>query len=266
MEEICRVAGERIEKNRQVLAVIDSWQSNEPEGSLRTGCSHGCGQYYWVHDKGNSSGTYIKKADTDVARALAQKDYHNKMRKAAEYEIRKWEALLQMFDGEHVMIEDVYKSLPLARQNLVNPICTSDEEYARQWKNVTYTHKPFEEDDPEYYTALGERVRSKSEILIANQMLKAGIPYHYEKPLKLKDGRIIHPDFTVLHKRKRKTMYLEHFGKMGDPDYVRKNLRRIKWYTESGICPGDQLFITGEMEDMPLNTRNLEKLLQIWFL
>ncbi len=50
----------------------------------------------------------------------------------------------------------------------------------------------------EYRTEKGELVRSKSEMNIANALFRTEIPYKYECPLTLNDGRVIYPDFTVL--------------------------------------------------------------------
>ena len=80
---------------------------------------------------------------------------------------------------------------------------------------------------PEIYSERGERVRSKSEKIIADKLYRNGIPYKYEKPLVLKGLGKIHPDFEILNKRTRKEYFLEHLGKMDDIGYVKKNMRRI---------------------------------------
>ncbi|MEE3440399.1 MAG: hypothetical protein VZR07_10670, partial [Ruminococcus sp.] len=49
-----------------------------------------------------------------------------------------------------------------------------------------------------FETQRGEIVRSKSEVIIADALYYANIPYHYEKPIKVGD-RVIYPDFTVLN-------------------------------------------------------------------
>ena len=50
----------------------------------------------------------------------------------------------------------------------------------------TFTGKPFEINAPEYYTASGVRVRSKSEVIIADALDHAGVPYRYEYPTSVK--------------------------------------------------------------------------------
>lgn len=48
-----------------------------------------------------------------------------------------------------------------------------------------------------------ERVRSKSEVIIADILNQEGIPYRYECPLQLKGWGKVYPDFTVLSERER---------------------------------------------------------------
>ncbi len=44
--------------------------------------------------------------------------------------------------------------------------------------NQSYEKMSFREDAPEYYSNKGERMRSKSEVIIANLLDKLGIPPH----------------------------------------------------------------------------------------
>ena len=53
---------------------------------------------------------------------------------------------------------------------------------------------------------LGWRVRSKSEILIAEILDDMSIPFLYEKPLRL-DASIAHPIFALLNIRERRVFF-----------------------------------------------------------
>ena len=78
-------------------------------------------------------------------------------------------------------------------------------------KKYIYHNKYIKENHSEFYTAKGERVRSKSELLISEQLCKYGIPYRYEKPIELMDwNRVIvcRPDFTVMNRRTGKIYLL----------------------------------------------------------
>ena len=51
----------------------------------------------------------------------------------------------------------------------------------------------------EFYSNSGVRVRSKSELIIANMLEKYGIPYRYEYPLLLNGNDLVRPDFLCLN-------------------------------------------------------------------
>lgn len=121
--------------------------------------------------------------------------------------------------------------------------------------------KSFVEDAPEFYTNKGERVRSKSEILIANALQKHQVPYRYEFPIKLKQYGIVHPDFTVLNIRKRKEMYWEHMGMLDEEGYRDYALDKITAYEKNGIFPGDKLILTLETLKSPMNSKIIEKII-----
>ena len=46
-----------------------------------------------------------------------------------------------------------------------------------------------ENNRTEFYTRKGERVRSKSELIIAEELQRYQVPYLYEKPLELKETK-----------------------------------------------------------------------------
>ena len=108
-------------------------------------------------------------------------------------------------------------------------------------------------------------MRSKSEKIIADKYYERGIPYKYEKPLLLRKQAktiTIRPDFTTLNKRTRIQRYHEHFGKMDDPQYARKALEKIRLYESNGIFIGEQLIITFESSEQPLDKREFELLIE----
>lgn len=59
------------------------------------------------------------------------------------------------------------------------------EEFIKNWEKKEYEGKSFFMGCPEYYTTKGERVRSKSEVIIADSLYRANVPYRYEYPLYL---------------------------------------------------------------------------------
>ena len=89
-----------------------------------------------------------------------------------------------------------------------------------------------------------------------------GIEYKYECPLKLKNFGVVYPDFTFLRKRDCKEIYWEHDGRMDDPEYAEKAVRKINSYIANGIFPGDKLIISYETSGVVLNDRVIKMLIK----
>ena len=148
---------------------------------------------------------------------------------------------------------DIYENLHQDRKKLVTPLYISNTDYAKQWQEMAYQKKPFAEGTAELYTVKGERVRSKSEKILADFFEREGIPYRYEYPVKLAGNQIIHPDFMLLNVRTRKEYFLEHLGMMDDLKYVADAVIRLEEMAKCGIVIGKNLLITMETKNHPLN-------------
>jgi ATP-dependent exoDNAse (exonuclease V) alpha subunit len=83
----------------------------------------------------------------------------------------------------------------------------------------------------------GEPMRSKSEVIIADQLAAAGIDYEYETKLVGLDGQTRLPDFTIVDDDSGKVFYWEHCGMLGDPGYARKWAKKLDWYRAQQILP-----------------------------
>ena len=158
-------------------------------------------------------------------------------------------------------MEEVYQRLPVERQKLILPYILPEEQYVKEWESRVYKEKGFGADAPEIYTEKGERVRSKSEKILADKFKLMEIPYHYECPLRLSGYGIVYPDFTLLNKRTRQEYYLEHFGMMDDEKYSEKTVQKIETYQKNGIYPGEKLLLTYETSKKPLNIILVEQML-----
>ena len=163
-------------------------------------------------------------------------------------------------------IQQIYASFPEEAKKYINPIEMPDEDYAKRWIDIPYVRKEIPEYLPCYETNRKEKVRSKSELNIANALAAKGIPYKYECPLVLKNGNTIHPDFTVLNIRERRVIYWEHRGMMDDKDYARNAVARTKTYMANGFYLGTSLIITEETSATPLGTNEIEAVIKKYVL
>lgn len=233
---------------------------NLPEGRLRiSGYGKAC-RYYHMTEKGDSNGKYISRNKVSLIAGLAQRDYLTKYIKHAEGEVQAIDKYLSA--AEKYRPRDIYAKYNGERKKLTLPLEISDEEYAVRWQAEEYRGGLFYEDTPEYYTKRGERVRSKSEVLIANALFDLGIPYKYECPVMLKNHTEVRPDFTCLKMDERKIIYYEHFGRMDDEEYVEKFMWKMVNYPQSGIIPGSNLIMTFETKLCPLSSREIMTLLR----
>ena len=233
-------------------------------GTLRITHKKGVPYYYHREGKTDRYGKYINKKNLQLAKNLAQKDYDQRMICTITDELAAIDTFIRL--NPDIPPEDVYPSLSPDRKNLVESIIDTDDMFAEKWISDSYQGKPVAEDVPFLLTDRGERVRSKSEVIIANLLAKEGILYKYECPLTLRRIGTIYPDFTVLDKYNRKEMYWEHQGMMDNPEYVEKAIRKTRNYMYSGIYPGERLIITSETKNQPLNTWEVKTIIEHYFI
>ena len=97
------------------------------------------------------------------------------------------------------------------------------------------------------------------EKILADYFYHHNIPYKYEKPIRLEGYGIVYPDFTFLSRRTGKELYWEHEGRMDDPGYARKAIKKIESYESNGIYVGDRLILTFETEATVLSRKSIER-------
>ncbi|MBP5603223.1 MAG: hypothetical protein J6X78_10910 [Treponema sp.] len=216
------------------------------------------GTYYQYYIEKNRKRHYISKKNITTAQKIAQRDYYKKLLPSLLKTIRAMNNFLVVYKPDN--LEQIYKDLPQSRKQLVQPIFLDNETYARQWQSQKFERKK-DQPDGTYQTIKAEAVRSKSEIIIANLLNEKKVPYHYEYPVPLSNGVIIHPDFFCLNKRTRQEFYWEHCGKMDDLEYTANLTQRFSEYSKCGIIPGKNLIITMETSKTPLETKAVERLI-----
>ncbi len=245
---------------------------DSPEGSLKIRMNRGKVRYF--HFMGNSSDVknnsrisktgacerYLSLKEKDFISALAQKAYDTKILNCIEQELKAIERYLNTCPK--VMPEDWYKELHSERQKMIVPIAPDWERLRADWLSLQYEGKGFDERIPEIYTDKGERVRSKSELLIANELYRADVAYRYEYPVYIKGFGTIYPDFMILSKKKQKEICWEHFGRMDDPEYAQKAIQKIAAYEENGYVIGENLVVTFETKQTILTTRKIQTVIE----
>lgn len=262
---------EEIKERKEVLEkiIIEKRDAlaKAPEGDVRANYDKARNvlQFYLRSEQSDKNGKYMKKKEKTKAYSLLQKKYDKQILFDAEKEMGAIERFLSVVDEDE--LKRNYTELPSVIKSLITPVAIDEETLIKQWESVQYEKKGFSTlDKSEHYTKKDERVRSKSEILIANSLFDAGIPYLYEFPIKLKSGITVHPDFKVLNVRTGKTYYWEHLGGMDDMEYVRDNIPKIREYIGSGLALGESLVLTFETMNAPLSPREIDRTIKTYFL
>ena len=256
----------RLADLQKILTAKKKSYEKAPQGRIRISQNGGHPEYYLVTETGSLRGKYLPHSKEDLARQLAQKDYDARLIKQLQKEIDTLQNYLKHAGGGRA-ISELYDSLCPARRALITPVTLTDEQYAANWQEVSWAGRPFSPDTPLLLTARGERVRSKSEVIIADTLFRHKIPYRYEYPLQVHrtsgsgDTITLHPDFLCLNTRTRTELYWEHFGLMDDPAYSANAAGKLRLYIENGILPGRNLIITMETKTEPPTAQVLEKLI-----
>ena len=222
-------------------------------------------QYYHYTNPKDTKGRFIPRKETKLAVQLAQKDYDISIIKLLKKQIAQTRQYLKNINK----ISKFYTNLSPARQQLVTPVTLTGKQYAEQWQSVSWQGRPFAQDEHYLLTNRNEKVRSKSEVLIANALAKHGIAYRYEYPQTLKNSQnkmiTFHPDFLCLNIKTRVEYIWEHFGLMDNPDYAQKAVRKLQFYAQNKIFPGHNLIITMETQTEPLTPQFVETMIKEYF-
>jgi len=253
----------RIRQLKLFKISITSFDPKEAAGlALRISkCNHKP-QYYCHKTDDDGNYTYIPKEKIKLIKQLAQHDYNLAVLNAIDYELK----ILTKCQNRYpeITAEEVYEALTTERKQLVEPLIELDETFISRWKNEKYEKKKGT-DQYGFITKCGVKVKSKSELIIADNLYYNNIPYKYERPMKLK-GIVVHPDFTILNTKTRREVIWEHFGMMDNPEYAQTAVRKKQDYNFEGYFEGDNLIITMETKNAQLNSKQIEMIIQRKFL
>ncbi len=249
----------------KLIELLRSRAQDPIPGSLRISVTGGQPRFYHMlpGENGKIVSHYLSRDQIDLVRRLAQQDYEKKLLSEAErllWHVKEKEAA---FDDHS--LQSIYQKLHPIRRDLISPLVPSDEDYIEQWLKTPYQPGWFSEDAASFITDKEERVRSKSEKIIADNYYRQTIPYVYERPLNLKNSKgviTIRPDFTVLNIRTRQQFYHEHFGMIDHPEYADNMIKKLELYASNGIFPGEQLLVTMESSRHPISMTYLNQLIK----
>lgn len=257
----------------KLIEKLSELEQNEPDGVISVKTINNRPACYVRTDSSDKTGRYLPKDRPEQIRALSQKLYNHKLKKACMEELGQYSKCLELLNKVNTSADDILKTIPEPLRDFVDTNVMLDEQTAAEFeKERDYADNP-RESDQVFISPRGERFKSKSEWIIADVLRQHGVPFFYEKPFEngiyeeLRTSKYnLHPDFTCLNKRTGKIYYWEHFGRLDDPWYVVKFIERIQNYAAYGVFLGSELMISVESKKVPLRISYIKGLIEKYLL
>lgn len=185
----------------------------------------------------NGKETGVTK-DVTSLKQLARQRYLIKRAEEVNSEIKQ-------IDKKKRTLFDVVNGLPKAYHGLsIDKFYHSDIE---PWLARVYKKMEFHDEQLNYQSKNGTKLRSKSELFIANLLEEYELPYRYEIPLSL-GGKTKYPDFMIRHPFSGRIFVWEHFGAFDKDNYVQSMDDKMKLYLQHGFRQFDNLIYTFEFD------------------
>ena len=237
--------------NEKITAVLE----RAPEGNIWVNDSAG----HFCIKNPNCEARYLKIEDSAIIEKHEKKKYYKRLKKALEKEIKALGQFDKNYnpDGKY----EVYEKMPNCLKPFINPAFESVKEKVKKWQAEAYELNPSYRENCLYESARGEKMRSKSEVIIANQLDKCPyLDYRYEKPLWLPGmNRPIYPDFTIINLITGRIYYWEHCGMLDKKQYAEDFIWKYNIYVKNGITPKVNLILTFESEGRGLDMAVIKK-------
>ena len=253
MEEERRRLSEKITKYSTAMASL-------PEGTLTMNKN---GDYYKCYVYKNGVRQYLAKKDQAMIENLAKKKYLQAELTDCQKEL--W-AIEQYLDNhQKVSCVDQLLKNESGIAELLKPLIIPEEDRYQRWALEDY---PVYQGFPQnlvHEGPFGKMYRSKTEASIAFLLTKYCIPQRYECE-HIINGTVYPIDFTTRHPQTGKFLYWEHFGKMDDPAYCMKIGPKLRDFESAGIFPDQNLIMTFESKQFPMNISQLEEIVRQWYL
>lgn len=214
----------------------------------------------WVRRKSATNGCGKIKYDRRIiagrdslVQQLARKKYLEKSTKLLAEEIDRINNFLK--DSIEPTPDNVLKLLPKSYSSLPEDMFFPKRRDANQWAEGPYPQNTLYPEEKIHTTGRGLKVRSKSELFIADKLDTYILPFQYDGIIYF-EHYAFSPDFMIPTMEGVK--YWEHCGMMANPKYRKRNKWKLAMYDKMGIVPWKNLIVTYDSEDGGLDLRIIE--------
>lgn len=222
---------------------------------LETGISRGH-IYYYERKEGKRK--YLGNRENERVQDIQELYLCKNMIQLTKENIRELEDFLNLF---HWITPEVLKNRL--------PRCYIPADLERNFLDASFSNKwvcamqkikdAYPVEYPEHLsvtTCDGTKVRSRAEAMLYDMFVAMGFKVLYEFPVWI-DGKLFHPDFTLLHPYTHKVYFWEHLGMWYREDassnYRRGFLHKAEQYEKIGFYLGNNLLTSYEYKDGGIN-------------
>lgn len=246
---------EELIRYRELEQVMEKMGSSFPDGSLS--CRGTNGYRVSLRENGKQYQITLREGDEKLLNSLKCKRFVKEALPILHKKIQLCEQFIK-YDEIYDPVA-IREKLPVQYHNLNDSqLFLKGDVDPDLWCSEKYKFGTMYESELNHMTERGIPTRSKSEAMIGTALEFSPLDFRYEQALWL-DSKVYYPDFTILRPEIRRIIYWEHLGKVDDPDYMLKNLKKLDDFSDHGIYLGKNLVLTYETKDCPLTFKVIKE-------
>ncbi|MEI6132501.1 MAG: hypothetical protein WCQ41_06740 [Bacillota bacterium] len=243
------------------IAILKTEQQKMPDGNLVRKLMNGVVRYYHSVKYGDGkerSQKYLSQKDKELIDKLRRKQFVKESLKCLESKIEVFKHVMSKY--KPYFPSDIIENTKL-EDDLPTTALLSKNRALNDWSKQKYEKCSFHSDGLLHFAQNGLKVRSKSEVIIANALVANNIPFRYEEKLTV-GGRIFYPDFTILRPKDCKIIYWEHFGLINDIDYQIRNEHKLGEFKRIGLLPWRNYIATFDDESGSIDAQTINGIIR----
>ena len=213
-----------------------------PEGRLVQVTRDGKATFFQVYEIDGHRQRKSINNNIHMVRILIKKRYIQEEIKILEQDIQAVKCFLYKYIEP--FFDNIAKRMP-QRFITLNSHFKSEGE-GKDWDTKPYQQSEYKQEKRIHTTSRGLKVRSKSELLIAEKLYEHHIPFRYEEILWYGNTEFA-PDFTI-RTRDNRLIYWEHCGMTNNEKYINHHKWKMSIYEKMDIVPWKNLIITYDDE------------------
>ena len=167
---------------------------------------------------------------------------------------------LSHFDAKNqdLLLSEVDDKMPkITELNSIILHCSND-------KQINLTDRVSKYEKGNITTADGFRVRSKSELIILEQLNSRVLEVYYEQGIII-NNILCYPDFIIRHPVSKHFLIWEHCGLMSSQDYRDNWQKKMNTYYQNDIHPCSNLILTYEGNLSTFNAKTIKDTIDFYF-